>query len=121
MRIAKLGYSSCPWRLLDENSQEIYEQKTIDHPNMGKQQVNMPVCANTKQELIEKLLLALAKARLVASINKDLLEALEPLTDSFECYVADNKPQQEWDEYDHMMLPRWQKAREAIKKARGEQ
>lgn len=39
---------------------------------------------------------------------------LKDLCDSFECYVASEKAECDYDEYDYMMLPRWKKAREII-------
>lgn len=36
------------------------------------------------------------------------------LNASFECYAAHHKPESEWDEYDHMMFPRWRRAVKAL-------
>jgi hypothetical protein len=33
--IKKLGYSSNPWRLVDEKGLEVYEEVTMDHPDLG--------------------------------------------------------------------------------------
>ena len=61
--IKKLGYSSNPWRLLDENGNEVYENATIDHPELGKSRVSMPVCGATKQEVIDKVIDGFVRAR----------------------------------------------------------
>lgn len=55
-----------------------------------------------------------------ASGREELLEALEGVMGSIEAYEAGGKPEIEWDEYDHMMIPKWRAAFAAIKKARGE-
>lgn len=45
-------------------------------------------------------------AKVVAAAPK-MLELLEKLTGSLEYYQACTKPQDEWDEYDHHLLPIW--------------
>lgn len=57
-KIKKLDYSSGPWRLLNEFDQEVYDDVVMDHPDMGLTVVSMPVCADTKQALIERMLCA---------------------------------------------------------------
>lgn len=52
--------------------------------------------------------------------DPDLLAVLEGLMASFENYMSEHKPRDEWDEYDEMMFPRWAAARAAIAKVRGE-
>ena len=65
--IKKLGYSSNPWRLLDDNGHEVYEDVTIDHLELGKSRVSMPVCGTTKQEVIDKVLDGFVRARKLLS------------------------------------------------------
>lgn len=38
---------------------------------------------------------------------QELKAVLGELMKSYECYTAENKPTEEWDEYDYMMLPVW--------------
>ena len=63
--IKKLGYSSNPWRLIDEDGQEVYEDVTIDHAELGKSRVSMPVCGNTKQAVVDRVLDGFVKTRAV--------------------------------------------------------
>jgi hypothetical protein len=42
---------------------------------------------------------------------KKLAALLIPLMDSIEAYEAEKRPEDQWDEYDYMMLPRWISAR----------
>lgn len=56
MQIKKLGYSRSPWRLLDDDGNECYVPAKFDHPDMGPTMIDEPVCADTKAELIEKVL-----------------------------------------------------------------
>lgn len=44
----------------------------------------------------------------------ELQGAANDLLTSFENYTSENKPESEWDEYDHMMLPKWKRLREAL-------
>jgi len=46
----------------------------------------------------------------------ELLSALRGLLDSIEAYIAIHKPEEEWDEYDYMMLPRWKAAHALMEK-----
>ena len=46
--------------------------------------------------------------------NARLRELLRELCKSFECYAALNKPEKDWDEYDHMMNPVWQRANKEL-------
>lgn len=59
-------------------------------------------------------------AKLIAAAP-EMLELLSGLLDSFEAYTALNKPEAEWDEYDHMMHPRWKAANELVKSLTCEQ
>lgn len=52
LSIEKRNYSSNPWRLI-YNGQEVYRTELFDHPDLGKQTVQMPICANTKTECTE--------------------------------------------------------------------
>jgi hypothetical protein len=61
--IKKLGYSSNPWRLLDEHGNEVYQNVRLEHPDLGVSSVSMPVCANTKQELVQHVLDAFVAMR----------------------------------------------------------
>ena len=58
-----------------------------------------------------------------ASGRDELLKALEGLMDCQEAEYAihSEKSDNDWDEYDYMMIPRWRAALRLIKKARGEQ
>jgi len=53
--IQKLGYSSRPWRLL-RNGNEVYAKEKFDHPNLGMMVIDSPVAADTKTELVDRLL-----------------------------------------------------------------
>lgn len=61
MQIEKRDYSSNPWRLVDDRGEEIYIPQEIDHPTMGRQTINMPFCAETKSQLVYKVLELLEK------------------------------------------------------------
>lgn len=56
-----------------------------------------------------------ANANLIAAAP-ELLEIITGLLDSFEAYIALNKPENEWDEYDYMMLPRWKAAHALVER-----
>lgn len=75
--IKKLGYSSNPWRLLDENGQEVYEEITMDHPDLGKSRVAMPVCGPTKQAVIDRVLGGYVKMRSVVGKRTDALRIIQ--------------------------------------------
>jgi len=55
-KIEKRSYSSNPWRLIDENGKEVYNDVTFDHPDLGKCKVDMPVCGPTKQSVVDQVL-----------------------------------------------------------------
>ena len=61
MQIKKLGYSSGPWRLLDDAGNDIYYQKVIDHSMMGKTVIDSPFCADTKADLIAMVLTTMSR------------------------------------------------------------
>jgi len=43
-----------------------------------------------------------------------LIEAARGVLDSYEAYVLKSKPQDEFDEYDEWMAPRWRALRDAL-------
>jgi hypothetical protein len=49
----------------------------------------------------------------------ELLSVLRGVLDSIEAYIAIHKPEEEWDEYDYMMLPRWKAAHALMEKLDG--
>ena len=63
---------------------------------------------------VELLAHATEKAVELTSENERLRELLRELCKSFECYAALNKPEKDWDEYDHMMNPVWQRANKEL-------
>jgi hypothetical protein len=48
------------------------------------------------------------------SKSPDMYRILKGLMDSIECYEAMNRPFDQWDEYDHIMLPKWQEAKKLL-------
>lgn len=60
--IERMNYSSHPWRLLDEAGQEVYQTERLELEN-GSTSVQMPVCGQTKQEVIDKVLGGFVKMR----------------------------------------------------------
>ena len=75
--IKKLDYSSNPWRLLDDVGHEVWEEVTIDHPDLGKSRVPMPVCGNTKQAVVDRVLDGFARMRSVASKRTVALQIIQ--------------------------------------------
>jgi hypothetical protein len=75
--IKKLDYSSSPWRLIDENDQEVYEEVTIDHPEVGKSRVSMPFCGATKQEVMQKVIAGFVKIRGSAKKQRLALQIIQ--------------------------------------------
>jgi hypothetical protein len=75
--IKKLGYSSNPWRLVDENGHEVYEEVTMDHPDLGKSRVSMPVCGNTKQVVMDRVLDGFVKMRSVVGKRTEALRIIQ--------------------------------------------
>ena len=55
-QIKKLSYSHLPWRLVNEAGDVATTAETIDHPHLGKMKINGPLCGQTKEELIGKIL-----------------------------------------------------------------
>ena len=68
MKIEKRNYSRSPWRLIDNNGNEVYWQRPMKHPDLGPTWVNEPVMGDTKAECTERVLdlLGLCFARLNA-------------------------------------------------------
>lgn len=48
----------------------------FDHPNCGKSKVSMPVCANSKQELVSKVLEIMGN---MAEVMKTMFEQIKQL------------------------------------------
>ena len=76
-KIKKCNYSSSPWRLVDESDQEVYHDVVFDHPDLGASRISMPVCADTKAELIEKILAAMVVSRRVLSERSQALRIIQ--------------------------------------------
>ena len=55
-QIKKLSYSHSPWRLVNEDGDVATTVETIVHPHMGKIKINGPLCGQTKEELVGKIL-----------------------------------------------------------------
>ena len=64
-KIEKRSYSSNPWRLIDENGNEVYNDVTFDHPDLGKCNIDMPVCGPTKQSVVDQVLGGFAAMKVV--------------------------------------------------------
>lgn len=75
--IKKMSYSSSPWRLIDETGNEVYEDVTIDHPEIGKSRVSMPVCGATKQEVMQKVIAAFVRIRFSAKKQRLALQIIQ--------------------------------------------
>ncbi len=54
-------------------------------------------------------------AKLVADCP-ELLDTMRLLLRSFEAYMAETKPEENWDEYDFMMHPVWKRAKILVEK-----
>jgi hypothetical protein len=57
-------------------------------------------------------------AKLIAAAP-EMFSILRGVLDSIEAYIAIHKPEEEWDEYDYMMLPRWKAAHALMEKLDG--
>jgi hypothetical protein len=55
LRIAKLGYSRDPWRIVDENGVELSAPFAFDHHMLGRIRLVGPLCYPSKQAAIEGL------------------------------------------------------------------
>jgi hypothetical protein len=57
LRIIKdTRYSSGRWRVVDESGEAITTPQAINHPDLGPQIVSMPLCRDSKAELIDEVL-----------------------------------------------------------------
>ena len=78
LRVEKRDYSSNPWRLLDDNG-EIWEIVDFDHP-MGDgmpQKIPAPICADTKTEMVAKVLSMLEQCRETIKRQRDEIKRLK--------------------------------------------
>ena len=50
MEIVKKGYSSRPWRLVNNKGQEVSTLRRIEHAHLGWTTASGPICGNTKAE-----------------------------------------------------------------------
>lgn len=82
MKIEKRNYSRSPWRLIDNNGNEVYAQKPMKHADLGHTFVTEPVCGATKAECIAATLelLGLCFARLNAGIGPNPAAAIRART-----------------------------------------
>jgi hypothetical protein len=76
-KILKMDYSSNPWRLVDENGNEVYVDVAMDHPDMGITRASMPVCGNTKQAVIDSVLDVFVKMRSVIGKRTEALRIIQ--------------------------------------------
>jgi len=83
LRIAKLGYSSAPWRLL-RGDDDLYEEVEVEHPTLGMTRCHEPVCGSTKAEVIERVLCGLATMRDEVTRLRGILREIEGLA-SWHC------------------------------------
>lgn len=64
MKIVKMSYSASPWRLVNDDGQEVNATMPMDHANLGMTMVTMAISGKTKAECIDaslKLLSTLMK------------------------------------------------------------
>ena len=78
MKIEKRNYSRSPWRLIDNNGNEVYWQRPMKHPDLGPTWVTEPLMGDTKAECLERTLelLGLCFARLNAGVAINPASAL---------------------------------------------
>ena len=64
MKIVKMSYSASPWRLVNDDGQEVNATMPMDHANLGMTMVTTAISGKTKAECIDaslKLLSTLMK------------------------------------------------------------
>jgi hypothetical protein len=78
MKIEKRSYSRSPWRLIDNNGNEVYWQRPMEHADLGWTYVTEPVCGETKTECTERSLelLGLCFAKLNAGVGPNPAHAV---------------------------------------------
>ena len=78
LRIEKKDYSFHPWRLVDENGDEIWTEQAIVHPMMGDglQFIPGPVCGPTKESVIAKVLEMLEKTSQAVKLQREEMKRL---------------------------------------------
>lgn len=52
LRVAKLGYSRNPWRIVDSDGQELWRDERFDHPMLGPTVISMPACFPRKRDAV---------------------------------------------------------------------
>lgn len=62
MKIVRMNYSRSPWRLLNDEGQEVYWQRPFKHASLGATVISEPVCGSTRAECTEKALEMLSLA-----------------------------------------------------------
>jgi hypothetical protein len=78
VKIEKRSYSRSPWRLIDNNGNEVMWQRPMKHPDIGATWVYEPVMGDTKTECTERVLelLALCFWRLNAGVGPNPASAV---------------------------------------------
>lgn len=76
-QIKKLGYSSAPWRLLDDRGEEVMEEVAFDHPTLGLTRIAQPICGDTKQSVIDRVLGGFVVTREVLSKRTTALRIIQ--------------------------------------------
>jgi hypothetical protein len=70
LSIKRLGYSSNPWRVVDEAGNELWQPAAFDHPQLGRTRIDEPLCGNTKQEVVDKVLAVVASMMVAGRKNQ---------------------------------------------------
>ena len=93
--------------------------RATDHPPEHVEQDEQCKCSETKDETHALLNTQAERINELDEQYRVLLEASIQILDSIENYNSERIPEEDWDEYDYMMFPRWAALRAAIAKARG--
>jgi hypothetical protein len=101
-------YSTHPRRLdsIEIMSDEDYPRKRMDGDRIV-------ACVNALAGIEDTAAFVAANQRLQQRVD-ELEEASRDVLKSVENYFCQRKPESEWDEYDHMMAPYWERFRDLL-------